>query len=328
MDTAPPAPPPAPADLAVMSYRKAASLAYALLTLHRQSAAAIGTVWITDDRSGDDSAARLADPELARRLAPWRLDIATTRRRGRWGLTQVTPGVLGRALRPASGSGPGAGAGWGHRLRVLNGLVRLGLFRAADIRYQRALAGTAAPFVLLLHDDVQVTGDVMAPLLRAMADDPRCAVAGPLGQCWRCGARAQGCKPARVLAGTRPPGWPLTPPPPGLRFRRYDRACRINEWCALVRVAAARALDAEAIHFGNVEDGGDVGAYWFAAALARGWTVADPFLAPGAQGLFLHGWQGHPGHAVWADQGEGRKRYDEDEVLARLRDEFGYRMPR
>ncbi|MBE2277638.1 MAG: hypothetical protein IAE87_15250 [Rhodobacteraceae bacterium] len=313
---------PVPAvDLAVMSYRKAASLIYTLFTLHRHSAGRIGTVWLTDDCSRDGTAERLADPELARRLQPWRLDLATTRRPGRWGLTQVTPGVLRRALRP--------GMPLVQRLRTLNGLLRLGLLSPADVRYQRALAATRAPFLLLLHDDVELRGDVVGHLLQAITADPGCAIAGPLGQCWRCGERAAGCTPAQVVAGSLPSSrWPETTPPPGMRFRRRDRACRINEWCALIRVAAARDLARDGIFFGNVEDGGDVGAYWFAAALAQGWRFADPFQPGDGRDLFLHGWQGHPGHAVWIDQGSGRKSYDEGEIRARLDAEFDYRMPR
>ena len=308
------------ADVAIMSYRKSASLIFTLLTLHRHSAGHVGTVWITDDGSDAATLAQLADPELARRLAPWRLDIAANRRRMGWALTQVTPRHLLRLLHPL--------LPWGHRIRSAYGLAKAGFARPADIRYQRALAASTAPLMLLLHDDVEIRGDVAGYLIAVMQEDPGLAIAGQLGQCWRCGHAGDGCTPAAILAGKRPsPRWPVTRPPAGVKWRRRDRACRINEWCAMLRVQAARDLARRGIHFGNKEDGGDTGAFWFGAAIAAGWGFADPFLGTDIEKLFQHGWQGHSGHSVWRDQGQGRAHYDEATIRARLAAEFGYRMP-
>jgi hypothetical protein len=312
--------PPPLADVAIMSFRKPESLAYTLLTLHRHSAPHIGTVWITDDGSGDDTLARLADPELARLLSPWKLDLAANRRRVGWALTQVTPRHLLRLAHPL--------LPWGHRLRSLYGVAKAGFSRPEDIRYQRALEQTKASLMLLLHDDVQVTGDVAEHLIASMQADPKLAVAGQLGQCWRCGHRTEGCTPHQVLDGHRPsPQWPVTRPPEGMKWRLRDRACRINEWCAMLRVQVARDLGRKGIYFGTKEDGGDTGAFWFGAAVKAGWHFVDPFAGTDANRLFRHGWQGHSGHSVWRDQGAGRAAYDVEEIRRRLRDEFGYAMP-
>ncbi|WP_096785026.1 glycosyltransferase family 2 protein [Rhodobacter sp. CZR27] len=303
-------------DVAIPSFRKPESLIFTLLTLHRHSAASIGTVWITDDSSDDGTLDVLRDPALAERLHPWRLDLHETRRRGGSGNTLVTPAMALRLL------GPGLAAG--HRLRSAYFLLTRGLFQPQSIRYERALARSRAEFVLLLHDDVEIRGDVATFMERRMETDPRLAIAGPLGQCWRCGL-ASGCAPEFILAGGRPtPDWPVTPPPASLRRRRRDRACRINEWCCMIRVAAARELARDGIHFGNNEDGGDIGAYWFASAIARGWRFTDPFRPDGSDPWFLHPWQGHSGRSVWADQGNGRKRYDAAMIRARIADEFGF----
>ncbi|MFN3937897.1 MAG: hypothetical protein ACK4KW_09985 [Gemmobacter sp.] len=303
-------------DVALASFRKPESLIYTLLTLHRHAAERVGTVWIDDDRSGDGSLAVLSDPELAARLSPWRIELHQHRRRVGSGVTAVTPAMARRLLRP--------GLAWSHRLRSAWFLATRGPTGAEDIRYGRAIARTGAPFLLILHDDVEIRGDVVSHLLARMQEDPGLVIAGPLGQCWRCGHEGR-CAPNRILDGWRPDDrWPLTPPPPGLRWRRRDRACRINEWCCMIRVEAARALAAEAVHFGNAEDGGDTGAYWFAEAVARGWRFADPFRPGGTDRWFAHGWQGHPGHAVWADQGQGRRTYNAAEVRARLAAEFGF----
>ena len=303
-------------DVAISSFRKPESLIFTLLTLHRHCRDRIATVWIGDDRSDSRTLAMLRDPALQARLAPWKIELSVTRRHHGSGRTLVTARMALRLF--------GRRLSLWHRLRSGWFLLTRGLVPAEDIRYERALSRSTAPYVLLLHDDVEVRGDVAGFLLQQMQADERLAIAGPLGQCWRCGWQAV-CTPGMILGGARPgSGWPLTPPPPALRHRRYDRACRINEWCCMIRTGTARALAASGIHFGNAEDGGDTGAYWFGAALAQGWHFADPFQGSGTAPWFVHGWQGHSGRSVWADQGAGRHSYDAAQILARLAAEFGF----
>jgi hypothetical protein len=312
---------PALIDVAVMTYRKPESLIFTLLTLHRHCRDRIGTVWIGDDCSGNDTARLLTDPALARVLAPWQLQVFSTSRRAGWTETLVTGPMALRLLRPKHWPG------FCDAMRLLRGLLRRGLRRADDIRYEHALASTRAGFVLVLHDDVEVTGDIAGLYLDRMQADPGLAIVGQLGQCWRCGHKDD-CTPDQVQAGHYPsPQWPQTAPPPGFRgLCKVDRACRINEWCCMIRVAAARQLAAEQVHFGNYQGGGDVGAYWFARAWARGWRFADPFLGRWPHPWFLHGWQGHMGHSVWAEGDEGKVSYDAAAIRARLAAEYGYSL--
>lgn len=308
-------------DVAIMTFRKPKSLIFTLLTLHRHCRDRIGTVWIGDDCSGDGTMQILQEAGLARRLAPWRLQIFSTSRRSGWTETLVTGRMAMRLLRPR------LWPGLCDALRMLRGLARRGLRRADDIRYERALAASQAEAVLVLHDDVEVTGDIAGLYLQELRADPGLAIVGQLGQCWRCGDR-DGCTPAAVQAGIYPtPDWPLTTPPRGFRaLCKTDRACRINEWCCMIRVSAARQLAAEQVHFGNSEGGGDTGAYWFARAVARGWRFADPFLGRWPHPWFLHGWQGHMGHAVWTGGPEGKVSYDGAAIRSRIETEFGYRL--
>ena len=101
----------------------------------------------------------------------------------------------------------------------------------------------------------------------------------------------------------------------------------MNEWCCILRVSAARELARDHIHFGNKEAGGDTGAYWFAEAVRRGWRFADPFLASGVRGFYIHAWQGHPGNDVWKPRGKGGRDYARQKVRNRLRAQFGYDCP-
>ena len=304
----------------MQSFRKPESLAYTLLTLHRHCAPRIGTVWIDDDRSEDGSVEAIERLCASGRLAPWDVRLRVNRRRVAFRGTITTPGMIGRALR--------GGVTREGLLRMAHGLATRGLFRADDVRYQHALGATEAPYVIVLHDDVRVMGDLATRLIETMEADPGLAVAGPLGQCWRCG-HAPGCTPHLVLEGRHPsPQWPRTRRPGQHERARYDdRACRVNEWCCVLRASAARELARDHVYFGNKEAGGDTAAYWFAEAVRRGWRFADPFLAPGHRSFYVHAWQGHPGNDVWKPDGAGRRDYARREVRDRLRAQFGYDWP-
>ncbi len=180
-----------------MTHRKPESLIYTLLTLHRHCRDEIGTVWIGDDGSSAADWALLSDPRLAARLAPWTVRLFRTRRWGGWSETLVTAAMARRMLNPL------ARMPLCDRLRMLRGLFRRGLRPAGDIRYERALAGTTAEAVLILHDDVEVRGNIARHYLDVLDKDPRLAIVGQLGQCWRCG-EAGHCSPAEVAAGKRP----------------------------------------------------------------------------------------------------------------------------
>ena len=306
------------ADIVVQSFRKPESLAYTLLTLHAHCAPRIGAVWINDDRSEDGSVEAIERLRASGRLAPWDVRVRVNRRRVAFRGTIMTPGMIRRAMR--------GGTTRDGLLRMAHGLATRGLFQADDIRYQHALGATAARYMIVVHDDVEVTGDLATRLVETMEADPGLAVAGQLGQCWRCG-HSPACGPGLVLEGRYPsPQWPRTRRPgQDARAVYDDRACRVNEWCCILRVSTVRELAADHHYFGNKEAGGDTAAYWFAEAVRRGWRFADPFLAPGVHNFYRHAWQGHPGNDVWKPHGEGGRAYARREVLDRLRVQFGYR---
>ena len=40
--------------------------------------------------------------------------------------------------------------------------------------------------------------------------------------------------------------------------------------------------------------------------------------------FYLHWWQGHEGHDVWVDRGNGKAGYERDMIISKIKDEFGY----
>lgn len=303
-------------DVSIQSFRKPESLIFTLLTLHHHCRDVIGTVWIGDDMSGAGIAELYHDPALQSLLAPWHIVVHPNHRRVGWSRTNVTPAMAKQFLRP--------GLSLEHWLRMAWGLLRGGFVRQEDIRYQNGLSQSQADYMLVLHDDVEIFGDVAGYLLSIMSARPELAITGQLGQCWRCGFRDR-CSPSRLLDGYRPgPDWPLTPRTSNPIGLHRDRACRINEWCCMLNMQAVQALANENVFFGNCEDGGDTGAFWFAKAVASGWHFDDPFLRSASERWFQHGWQGHPGHSIWVDHGTGKAEYDATTIRTRLQREFDF----
>lgn len=310
-------------DVALQAYKKPESLIFTLLTLHRHSAARIDQVFIRDDSGLADGLAFLDDKALHERLAPWVIRASRSSRPSGWGAQRQT-----RAMPIWS-----ANRSWSWRwklksaARMLPPMRRRYLWDENDLRYQWAVNQSDKAHLMILHDDVMFTGDIVAHHMAAFAQDPKLAILGQLGQCWRCGHSAI-CDPLRLIQGQRPPHWPLTPHPkrPDAFPRAYQRDCRINEWCCTIDVRLARQLSAEGTYFGNYQDGGDVGAFWLAEAVRRGHHFADDFNGGDRAAFYIHAWQGHSGHSVWADQGVGQSSYRVSEITDRLWSEFGYRM--
>ena len=304
-------------DVAVQSYRKPESLIYTLFSLHRNSADRVDRVFINDDGSGDDVVRHYRDPDLHARLAPWTINVRiNTRPTGyaRQIYTERSPATLrDRPLRRIRAR---------QLTELVKRLLRMASFPEDDVRYQWAVNATDKPYLFVIHDDVRFSGDVVDLYLRTLMQTPRCAIVGDLGQCWACGFKAV-CSPSLIMAGKRPdPHWPLTPISNKAFPRHYGRSCRINEWCCLLDVAVARDFATRGIYFGNHQDRGDVGAFWFDRVLRAGYGFADP-LADGDRGRFYqHGWQGHSGHDVWRN----KVAYRAGEVRDLLAAEFDFRL--
>jgi hypothetical protein len=191
-----------------------------------------------------------------------------------------------------------------------------------DIRYQWALETSDKPFLFVIHDDIEFRDDVVGQYLAHAVTLQRPAIVGDLGQCWRCPYHAEpiGCTPSRIVSGERPsPAWPIGDRTSRIRYR----PCRINEWSALVSTEAARHIaEVDRVFFGNMDDDGDIGAYWFHRAVEHGYAFGDPLPTQVQRDRFYrHAWQGHPGHAVWS--GRNRPHYDPALVLRATRDRFG-----
>ena len=301
-------------DVAVQSYKKPELLLHTLLSLRAHSARHIDAVWINDDLSDAWVVDAYRSSDFARALAPWRIRVRHNTRRMGWWYRPV------RGLRPRY-------MPLRRRLRHWWRSVtdsRYGSVPRHDIRYQWAIDGTDKDFVYVIHDDICFRADVLGTYLEAMVTLRRPSVVGELGQCWRCDWARQGCTPEAVSAGRLPSArWPANA---GERGDPWP--CRMNEWSALVCVDAARQIEAaHAVLFGNYDNRGDVGAYWFALAHRMGFEFADP-LPTSAQrtACYVHA-DGGSGHAVWVDQGSGKKTYDRAHVIQKLEHDFGFVWP-
>lgn len=298
-------------DVAVQSYMKPELLLRSLLSLKRHSADYIDSVWINDDQSDGWVIAAYRSPEFTQALAPWKIRIRQNNCRVGWWYRPV------HDLRPRH-------MPVRRRLRHWWKGIRNPDFSAVqrqDIRYQWALDETDKKFVFII---LVFHADVLGVYLKAIADLRRPSVVGELGQCWRCEWAKQGCTPEQVVRGSLPSvEWPSTPRDAGDPW-----PCRINEWSALMSVDAAHEIEAKCgILFGNYDNKGDVGAYWFAAAHQEGFQFTDPLANASRRMAFYSHGDGGSGHSVWVDQGKGKRKYCRNEVIQSLSEEYGFLWP-
>lgn len=170
----------------------------------------------------------------------------------------------------------------------------LGRSRVSDdyrrsIRYQYALEESDQSYMLLAHNDVRFTGDLVGEFLRVI-NDGLYAGAGAIGQCWNCPAKTAGvCGDGRfsglnltyvdaVLMCTRQRSsrtrpWlinPLRPVP--------LPECRLNEFACLLDMDAYRRETmpwGELLPFGVYNRGVDLGCGWFRSMIRRGHEFAN-----------------------------------------------------
>lgn len=300
-------------DVAVQSYKKPESLIYTLLSLKKHCQDHIACVYIDDDQSGEDTIRHYQDPRFIEAMAPIQIKIRVNKKHikpAKFVYTYSTEAFHPFSLRRIG--------------RFIRHLLRGNCTTTDDIRYQWAIDQTTSSKLLIIHDDIQFNGDVIAYYLNAFAQNPNLMVVGPLGQCNICAHVSEGCNPAKIMQGKFPSKlFPRTAAVHDPK-KKYERACRINEWCCMIDVAKARKLTA---HFGNCVDGGDTAAYWFEQVVKAGYDYLDPHpTAEEQQKFFLHCWQGHSGHSVWQDQGWGIQTYKKDMIKQRVWQEFGYRI--
>jgi len=302
-------------DVSVQSYNKPESLIYSLLTLHKHCKDKIDTVWINDDQSDSlvmDKYHRLRDSNV---LHPWKIETRVNKKRMGWWVSfsykripkYVTlPFLLKRIA-------------WNF---YKNKTV---FVEPQDFRYQWAIESTNKSKLLVIHDDVEFLGDVVSLLNSSLNNLDNPGIVGELGQCWRCRYKKTGCTPSKILDGVKPSEeWPMT------RKVKSDHkwACRINEWVAMINVDVTReiAMD-DNVFFGNYDDDGDIGAYWFSRLVDKGFSFDDPFASSNKDISYFKHWDGGiTGHSAWVDQGNGQNKYNPEELSSRIFREFNYEV--
>jgi len=315
-------------DVAVNSYKKPESLIYTLMTLKKVAGDIIDTVYINDDCSGDGTSSLYRHPDIADYFKPWKLDVRDNTENV--GIKQVyVKGYYPEYMN------------WKFMLK------RWGRFfskeyphKKEDIRYQYAIDNTDKRYLLLIHDDVLFKKNIVNVYLQAFINNPELAIVGDFGQCWRC-LFADVCSPQKILSGTLPsPYWPLTPSEKNSDVTKFNprkgftRACRINEWCMMLDVNRAKEITEKSRSFiGNMYPHSDTGAYWFGMAVNLGYKFTDPFPigvtinGETRKDYYQHQWQGHSGHSVWVDQGQGKAIYDRQMIVDLIAKEFNFQLP-
>lgn len=300
-------------DVAVQSYKKPESLIFTLLTLHRHSKDCIDTIWINDDQSNNGAIEAYNELKKSNILDPWNIKIRVNTKRVGWWISFA----YGRVPKYVS------------TLFFLKRMIwnfyknKTFFINRQDFRYQWAIESTDKAKLMIIHDDVAFLNDVVSPLRSSFEDSKKIAISGDLGQCWRCRYKELGCTPAKVLDGYRPDkNWPLT------KKEKSDHkwACRVNEWVAMIDVGIAKDIaESDNVFFGNCDDAGDTGAYWFSRIIDAGYGFKDPLSIGNNKEQYYKHWEGGiTGHSAWVDQGSGQNPYNPRDVKKRIYEEFGY----
>lgn len=301
-------------DIAICSYKKPESLLYTLMSIKKYSGRHVNSVWINDDQGAplSELAEIYSAAHVINYFIPWQLKTRRNTQRIGWHHSNVlgfTPryhdlkSTLYHSILPLVKN---------HRLFT----------DKPNIRYQWAIDNTKQRYLFLVHDDILFFDDILTLYLQKMRENSELAMVGDLGQCWRC-SHHDVCCPEKINNHVYPsPNWPITGPKGSKDTRR---SCRMNEWCLLLDVEKIRDVqNRKHCLFGNYDDYGDVGAFFFDAAINCGYEVADP-LPTQKQRIkyYQHGWFNQSGHSVWVDQGRGKTIYDEQKIKERTLRDFG-----
>lgn len=297
-------------DIAIQSFKKPELLLYTLLTLKKNSQDLIDNVWIQDD-SDDDRAIKFYESgSFKEALFPWNIHVKKNSQRGGWWFTPVK-GLYPAYLSPLK-----------RLLFSLRAKYRGTGFslKRENSRYQWAIDNTDKKYLMIIHDDIAFYQDIIGSSLDKFGLDQNLAIVGDLGQCWRCNYHKKNCNPQKIVQGYRPSKyWPdIEPEMDGHRW-----ACRINEWCCILNVDVAKHIeDKYSVLFGGYDNHGDIAAYWFNLINQEGYSFDDLAATNEAKvNLFLHA-DGGSGHSVWVDQGDGKKVYDGNHILTKIKNDF------
>lgn len=304
-------------DVAVNSYRKPESLIYTLLSLKQSDRhQLIDTIYINDDCSNDGTIQQYQQTAFLEAMQPIQIKLRTNKKNTGYGRKIVTPQLFFTQL---------------NKLKLTKAnykqIRRYGFYSSNDVRYQWAINQTDKNYLLIIHDDILFKQDICALYLTSITQLAQGAIVGDLGQCWICKEKELAtCTPAKVNQGIYPnPHFPLTRSDQGALPDFFERRCRINEWCCLLNVRLARSLKPH--YFGNYEDKGDVGAYWFSEILQRGYHFCDPLPTQAQRDTYYHhGWQGYTGHAVWLAKQQSAEKdiYAREFIIHQLKADFDF----
>jgi hypothetical protein len=201
-----------------------------------------------------------------------------------------------------------------------------------SIRYQYAWEKTDKDYLLVLHNDVYFTGDLVGQYLDGIKDH---TAIGKIGQCWNCPAHTAKLCDGDSYTQYKPDYetlMKLSAEFPGSRSHMYEAnvdkdqpwplpECRVNEYVAMINMAKARPATipvGKATPFGTLNKL-DIGVEWFSELNNAGHTFANFNYDPYA----IHSWVSlrNAGHDAMFNQ----DLYKHEENVARqvLKDEFG-----
>ncbi len=156
-------------------------------------------------------------------------------------------------------------------------------------RYQYPLEATDKRYMLISHNDMEYTADLVGELLVAIQDGPHVG-AGLIGQCWNCPAQFAGLCDSTRAESLKLSYWQavwlaLTIKSPRTRpwmiSRRHPTPlpeCRLNEFACLIDVEQYRrhTMPAGAAPPIGISDGRtDTGCAWYRAVIRQGGTFAN-----------------------------------------------------
>lgn len=308
-------------DVAIQSFKKPESLIYTLLSLKKFCGEIIDTIYINDDCSGDEVVQHYYNQEFINLMSPIKIKIRVNRKPSGYTFTLMTKEAFKKKTLKEK-----------IRLILHIPIKRLKLYKTSDdIRYQWAINNTDKKYLFIIHDDIKFYQNIAEIYLSKFKNDSKLAIVGDMGGARLCpfGPCGEKCSPEKIMNGYRPwELWPITGKQTIIHriLGRYQRNCRINEWCCMIDVDIARSLgERYGIYFGNYEGGGDVGTFWFEKIIKLGYHFSDPFPRfNDRKKYYEHWWQGHEGHEVWEDYGRGRKKYKNEFIKNCIFDEFGY----
>lgn len=158
----------------------------------------------------------------------------------------------------------------------------------SSLRYQYGLENTDKKHLLIIHNDVLFTNDIVSELLSEIGD---CFTIGHIGQCWNCPLKRENICDSHLLESNCENQLPYdeiinyVDKNPDTRSANHGRPfiskqnpfpmpeCRVNEWCALINVDNYKK---EVIPNGDVFPFGgyygiDLADVWFKQMVSKGY---------------------------------------------------------